>query len=383
MIQTLPDRDEMMRATMDRDSSYDGIFYVGVKSTGIFCRPSCGARKPLPRNIRFHATVRDCLLDGFRPCRRCRPLVADGEAPEWLDALLDLVERSSSGRTTDEDLRGLGINPHRVRRYFRKHFGMTFQAYHRARRMGLALEQLRRGEDTLTVGLRHGFESASGFRDAFERTFGTTPGRSDGVKCIKTTRIESPVGPLVAGATARGVCLLEFADRPALRRQVATLRQRLTAALVPGSNPHLDRLAIELEAYFSGSGARFSVPLVAPGTAFQETVWRALRTIPMGETRSYEWLAREIGRPGAQRAVGRANGENRIAILIPCHRVVRRDGKLCGYGGGLWRKQFLLDLERANSQRGAAEKEAVSFQPSAVSNFWMAGAERSEAPVFP
>ena len=122
---------------------------------------------------------------------------------------------------------------------------------------------------------------------------------------------------------------------------------------------------------------------MAPGTAFQETVWRALRTIPTGETRSYEWLAREIGRPGAQRAGGHVNGENRIAILIRCHRVVRRDGSLCGYGGGLWRKQFLLDLERANSQRGAAEKEAVSFQPSAVSNFWVAGAERSEAPVFP
>lgn len=238
---------------------------------------------------------------------------------------------------------------------------MTFQAYHRARRMGLALEQLRRGGDPLTVGLDHGFESASGFRDAFERTFGSTPGRSDRIVCIKTTRIETPVGPLVAGATDEGVCLIEFADRRAMQKQIATLRRRVGGTIVPGSNAHLDQLATELAEYFGGRSAEFSVKLVAPGSDFQRQVWDKLIEIPFGETWSYERLAREIGRPGAQRAVGRANGDNRIAILIPCHRVVRNDGSLCGYGGGLWRKKFLLDLERRSPARNREHAQSLAF----------------------
>ncbi len=336
---------EMRKALMGRDASYDGIFFVCVKSTGIFCRPSCPARKPLPRNVVFQSTVRDCLLDGFRPCRRCRPLAVGGKSPDWLDAVLDHVEQHPAERLADDSLRPLGADPHRVRRYFVRNFGMTFQAFHRARRMGLALEQLRRGGDPLAVGFDHGFESASGFRDAFARTFGAPPGRSRDVNCIKTIRLESPVGPLIAGADEQGVCLLEFADRRALDRQLATLRKRFGAAMIPGSNAHLARLARELEEYFAGTRTSFGVPLVMRGTEFQKRVWERLCKIPHGSTWSYERLAREIGRPGAQRAVGRANGDNRIAILIPCHRVIRSDGSLCGYGGGLWRKKFLLDLE--------------------------------------
>ncbi|MDO8632750.1 MAG: methylated-DNA--[protein]-cysteine S-methyltransferase [Phycisphaerales bacterium] len=351
METTLPNQTEMDRVMRRRDASYDGVFFVCVRSTGIFCRPSCPARKPLARNVVYRATVRDCLLDGFRPCRRCRPLAVGGEPPAWLDALLDRVEQAPAERVTDGDVRRIGVDPHRARRYFMRNFDMTFQAYHRARRMGLALEQLRRGGDPLTVGLDHGFESASGFRDAFERTFGSTPGRSNWIVCIKTARIETPVGPLVAGATDEGVCLIEFADRRALQKQIATLRRRVGGAIVPGSNAYLDQLATELAEYFGGRRAEFSVKLVAPGSDFQRRVWDKLREIPFGATWSYEGLAREIGRPGAQRAVGRANGDNRIAILIPCHRVVRNDGTLCGYGGGLWRKQFLLDLERQSVAR--------------------------------
>jgi len=238
---------------------------------------------------------------------------------------------------------------------------MTFQAYHRARRMGLALEQLRRGDDPLAVGFDHGFESASGFRDAFERTFGSTPGRCKDVTCIKVTRIESPVGPLVAGATDEGICLLEFADRRALEKQMATLRRRIAGAVVPGTNWHLDDLTAQLAEYFEGRRTEFGVKLVAPGSDFQCRVWSKLMEIPFGTTWSYERLAREIGRPGAQRAVGRANGDNRIAILIPCHRVVRNDGSLCGYGGGLWRKQFLLDLEH-----NVAAQRTRSSRPMAI-----------------
>lgn len=349
-MMSMPKASEMRRATLERDRTYDGVFYVCVRSTRIFCRPSCPARKPLPRNTVYRQSVRDCLLDGFRPCRRCRPLAVNGEAPEWLAAVLTTIEKDPCSRITDEGLRRIGVDPHRARRYFTRNFDMTFQAYQRTRRMGLALERLRHGGDSLRVGLDHGFESTSGFRDAFERTFGKTPGKSENITCVKTTRIETPIGPLVAGATDEGVCLLEFADRRAFQKQIATLRRRI-GPTVPGSNRHLTELTRQLAEYFDGGRCEFTVPLVAPGSPFQEEVWNALREIPYGVTWSYDQLARHIGRAGAQRAVGKANGDNRIAILIPCHRVVRNDGTLCGYGGGLWRKKKLLDLEKAESSR--------------------------------
>jgi AraC family transcriptional regulator of adaptative response/methylated-DNA-[protein]-cysteine methyltransferase len=163
---------------------------------------------------------------------------------------------------------------------------------------------------------------------------------------VVSTWIQSPLGPLVAAATEQGICLLEFTDRLRLPAQIQSVRARFDCAVVPGESPHLDRLRDELHGYFSGKRQTFSLPLAAPGTPFQERVWAELLRIPFGETRSYEDLARAVGSPGAQRAVGRANGLNRIAILIPCHRVINKSGKLGGYGGLLWRKEALLHLER-------------------------------------
>lgn len=342
----LPDREEVERATRERDASYDGIFIVAVRTTGVFCRPSCPARRPLPRNVEYFPSAREALLGGYRPCKRCRPMDINGQPPDWVDQLMSHVDARPTQRLTDCDLRLMSIDPARARRYFRAHYDMTFQAYHRARRMGLALAELRRGADMLDVGLRYGFESSSGFRDAFKQVFGEPPGRGRHAKCIITTSIESPLGRLITGATEEGVCLLEFADRRALERQLTTLRKRLDRAIVPGTNEHLEKLKDELTRYFAGGLTEFTVPLVCPGTPFQEAVWAQLQRIPYGETISYEALACAVERPTACRAVGRANGDNRVAIVIPCHRVVQKNGKLRGYGGGLWRKQFLLDHER-------------------------------------
>jgi len=161
--------------------------------------------------------------------------------------------------------------------------------------------------------------------------------------------LRSPLGTLVAGATAEGVCLLEFTDRGMLEAEFAAVRRVFNAPLVPGSNDHLARLQVELAGYFGGSVRSFTVPLVYPGSPFQRRVWDKLLAIPYGEKRTYEQIALAVGKPGAARAVGRANGLNRIAILIPCHRLVNKNGQLAGYGGGLWRKQFLLDLEGSNA----------------------------------
>jgi AraC family transcriptional regulator of adaptative response/methylated-DNA-[protein]-cysteine methyltransferase len=158
--------------------------------------------------------------------------------------------------------------------------------------------------------------------------------------------MRSPLGPLVAGATAEGVCLLEYTDRRMLEAELATVKRLYSGPVVPGSNRHLELLETELAGYFAGAVRRFSVPLAYPGTPFQRRVWEQLIAIPYGETRSYEQLAAAVGQPRAVRAVGRANGLNRIAIVIPCHRVINKNGKLGGYGGGLPRKQYLLDLER-------------------------------------
>jgi AraC family transcriptional regulator of adaptative response/methylated-DNA-[protein]-cysteine methyltransferase len=276
----------MEAAYQRRDASYDGVFYLGVRTTGIFCRPSCPARKPLARNVEYFGSVKDALFAGYRPCKRCRPL--------------------------------------EVRRAF---------------------QQLRQGVRLDEVAMSHGFESHSGFRDAFGRLVGRAPGRSRALELVTVSWLQSPLGPLVAGVTDRGVCLLEFSDRRMLEAQFESLRQRLGPVL-PGPHPLLEQLRSELAEYFGGSRREFMVPLVYPGTPFQVRVWEALRGIPYGETYSYEKLAWSVGTPRAQRAVGHANGQNRLAILIPCHRVVNKDGKLGGYGGGLWRKQMLLDLER-------------------------------------
>jgi len=336
----------MQRAMLKRDAAYDGVFFVAVRTTSIFCRPACPAKKPRPQNVEYFASARDALFAGYRPCKRCRPLDTNGRPPAWVRSLLDAVEANPSARLRDADLRAMSIEPARARRYFRSHLGMTFQAFHRARRMGLAMAKIREGRDLTDVALGHGYESASGFRDAFAKTFGKSPGRSRNAAMIRVKWIESPVGPLILGATDKAVCLLEFTDRRALQTQVEALRKRFDCPIVPGTNKCIAQATDELAQYFAGELRRFRVPLTYPGTAFQVSVWKRLLHIPYGRTISYEQLATKIGRDGAQRAVGTANGKNRIAIIIPCHRVVNKSGQLGGYGGGLWRKKFLLDLEK-------------------------------------
>jgi AraC family transcriptional regulator of adaptative response/methylated-DNA-[protein]-cysteine methyltransferase len=265
--------------------------------------------------------------------------------------LLAAVEDEPATRWTDADLRTLGVDPARARRYFRRHHGMTFHAYTRRRRMGEALGQIRTGTDLDTVALGNGYESHSGFRDAFARTFGRPPGRSRQADCVVTGRLESPLGPLNVAATDEGICQIEFAG-PHSDDQTAMLERLFVCAVVPGRHRYLDQLRDELADYFAGRLRSFRVPLVYPGTPFQEMVWRQLLAIPYGATCSYEDIAEAVGAPSACRAVGAANGRNRIVLVIPCHRVVNKGGKLGGYGGGLWRKQFLLDLERKALGRG-------------------------------
>jgi AraC family transcriptional regulator of adaptative response/methylated-DNA-[protein]-cysteine methyltransferase len=349
----LPRREELLRAVEARDSSYEGIFVVGVRTTGIFCRPSCPSKRARPENLEFFPTTGDAEAAGFRACRRCKPLETGGTHPEWVHRVLALLDEQPAARLTDATLNRLGVQPATARRYFRSSFGMTLQGYARARRLGFALDLLRRGGPVLPVGFDSGFDSDSGFRDAFKRLFGVTPAEARGTPPIVATIVPSPLGPLLGAATDEGLCMLEYADRKKLPDQAADLTRWFRRPVVPGSNVHLTQAAAELVEYFGGKRQTFDVPMVFAGTEFQELVWRELLRIPYGDTISYEELANRIGRPGAQRAVGLANGRNRIPIMVPCHRVIQKNGQLRGYGGGLWRKEWLLDLERKVRGGGA------------------------------
>ena len=245
----------------------------------------------------------------------------------------------------------MGIDPVKTRRYFRHHFGMTFHAYQRSRRLGMALDSINQGGDLMHVAFNSGFESNSGFRDAFRQLFGQPPGRARGARHISATLVTTPIGPFIAAATPEAVCMLEFGDRPALKTQAATLTRWFDLPVVPGTNDPLERLRLELDEYFTGQRTRFTVPIAIAGTPFQQAVWERLLAIPFGETTTYAAVAADIGRPGAQRAVGKANGDNRLAVVIPCHRVINSQGKLHGYGGGLWRKRFLLEHELSVRQK--------------------------------
>jgi AraC family transcriptional regulator of adaptative response/methylated-DNA-[protein]-cysteine methyltransferase len=235
--------------------------------------------------------------------------------------------------------------------YGRPPVWLTFQAYHRARRMGLALREVRNGSRVDEAQDNSGFESASGFREAFTRIFGNPPTEAMSRACMFTERIDTPLGAMVAVADDKGLRLLEFADRRALETELKILRQRLKTNVVPGEHRHLEMARAQLARYFSGKNLEFDIPLAPIGSEFQLRAWKLLCSIPVAETRSYSWMAQRLGIPGARRAVGRANGTNMIPIIIPCHRVIRADGTLCGYGGGLWRKKWLLDHERRWSKR--------------------------------
>ncbi|HEX4870920.1 MAG TPA: methylated-DNA--[protein]-cysteine S-methyltransferase [Nevskiaceae bacterium] len=344
----LPQAEEMREAIARRDAGYDGVFWFGVASTGIFCRPSCSARPARSDRQRYFATIQQALFAGFRACKRCRPLEAGGEPPAWAARLIAELDAEPGRRIRAAELRARGLTPEKVRRWFQQHYGLSFTAYSRGRRMNQAFQEIRAGASGDEVAAGVGYASLSGFRAAFERHFGAPPGQAP-EDCLRIGWIESPLGPLLAGASQQAIVLLEFTDRRLLEAQLATLQRRLRLPAVPGDSPLLARLRVQLGEYFDGRRQRFDLPLQAPGTAFQEQVWAALQTIPPGQTRSYEWLAEQVGSPRAVRAVGTANGCNRIAILIPCHRVVNKSGQLGGYGGGLWRKQRLLEIEGARA----------------------------------
>lgn len=336
---------EYFRAFINRDSAYEGVFFAAITSTGIFCRPTCSARKPKKENCLFFKTAQESLLAGFRPCKRCRPLLNPSEPSDMIKHLTEVVEQEPTKRWTDKDVQALGYTPSTVRRQFKKRYGMTFTAYSRARRMGIALKTIREGDKIINAQLDAGYSSGSGFRDAFSSIMGSAPNEKNH-QILKAEWIDTPLGSMIAIFDDTHLHLLEFTDRRGLEREIEKMRKSLKVAIVPGRTPITEMIEDDLAAYFKGELQKFTTPIIMNGSDFQKSVWNELLTIPYGTTRSYGEQAKRIGNPKAVRAVARANGMNQLAIIIPCHRVIGSDGKLTGYAGGLARKEWLLDLER-------------------------------------
>lgn len=335
----------MYKAIVERDTSFEGIFFTAVKTTGIFCRPSCSARKPKIENVEFFKTTKECILKGYRPCKVCRPLENLNHTPIEFQQLINELSENPSLRFKDFDLKQRGIEPSYIRRWFLKNHRITFHAYQRMFRINSAFKKIQKGESITGTAFEAGFESLSGFGDSFKTIFGVSPKKGKGQIIINLKRIETPLGTMIACASEQGICLLEFSDRKMLETELKDIAKILNAVIIQGENSFFEILEAQLSEYFSGKRTFFSVPLHLLGTDFQQKVWEILQTIPYGETRSYKEQAIAISSPESVRAVANANGMNRISILVPCHRVIGSDGQLTGYGGGIWRKKYLLELE--------------------------------------
>ena len=341
--------DRYYEALVNREAAYVGIFFVGVKTTSIFCIATCRARKPKRENVEFFSDFKSALAHGYRPCKICKPTEHAHQAPTQVEAAIALVRQHPKSKITDAQLRAQNIRPEAVRRWFKQHYGMTFQAFQRLYRINIAYNELKAGKNTTTTAFESGYESLSGFGYTYKKIIGKSPTDSLQKKVILINRFTTPLGPMFVGATYQGICLLEFVDRRMLETEFKDLQRLLQASILIGDNAHTLQAKQQLAEYFAGQRHQFDLPLHHPGTPFQQRVWQSLLTIPYGQTTSYQAQAQLIQQPKAIRALASANGHNRIAIIIPCHRVIGKDGKLRGYGRGLARKQWLLDLEKRNS----------------------------------
>lgn len=334
------------QALLDRKESFVGIFYVGVKTTSVFCIATCRARKPKLENVVFYTTAKEALDNGFRPCKVCKPTEPATTAPKEVVQAIRLVEENPSERITDSWLSAQAISPTLVRRWFRKHYGITFHTYQRMIRINSAYQELKKGETATNTAFDAGYESLSGFGYTYKKVVGKSPQNSKEDTVILMSRLTTPLGPMFVGATDRGICLLEFTDRRMLETEFGDLQKLLRAPIITGENQHIRQAQRELSEYFAGQRKSFDLNLDTPGTPFQKLVWDCLVAIPYGVTATYQQQAERIERPQAVRAVASANGSNRVAIVVPCHRVIGKNGKLTGYGGGIERKQWLIEHER-------------------------------------
>jgi AraC family transcriptional regulator of adaptative response/methylated-DNA-[protein]-cysteine methyltransferase len=335
-------------AIVTRNRAADGEFFYSVATTGVYCRPSCAARRPNPRNVRFHRTSADAERAGFRPCKRCRP-----DAPSLGDRRAALIAdacRTIETAEAEPALRALarraGLSQHHFHRIFKSVTGVTPKAYAAAHRRSRVRDALGKRPTVTEAIYEAGFNSGSRFYASASELLGMTPSdfRDGGAHAtIRFAVGECSLGAILVAASARGVCAIAIGDDP--DALVRDLQDRFPRATLVGGDASFERVVAQVVGFVDGESTTLNLPLDVRGTAFQQRVWKALREVPSGSTVSYAELAARIGAPAAARGVARACAANPIAVAIPCHRVVRQDGSLAGYRWGIDRKRALLKKE--------------------------------------
>lgn len=349
MSASVPVSDPRYDAVVARDAAWDGRFVYGVATTGVYCNPSCAARTPKARNVRFYADCDTAEAAGFRPCKRCRP--RDGGRDARADAMIADICREIEGAEDVPLLEDLaaraGLSPWHFHRVFKARTGVTPRAYAAAHRAKRVRENLRDGTSSVTSALYDaGFNSNGRFYAASDGILGMTPKRfrNGGADTdIRFAVAQSKLGPVLVAESDRGICAISLGDDPEVL--VRVLQDRFPKARLQGDDAAFDARVARVVALVEQPKQGLDLPLDIRGTAFQQRVWQALRAIPAGETLSYTELAGRIGAPKAVRAVAGACAANTLAVAVPCHRIVRTDGGLSGYRWGVERKRALLEAE--------------------------------------
>lgn len=335
-------------AVHTRDARADGSFFYSVKTTGVYCRPSCGARPARPENVAFHATAADAERAGFRPCKRCKPdqpSLAQQHAA-MVTAACRAIEQAEVAPTLDQLAAPTGLSPFHFHRVFKAVAGVTPKQYAAAHRNRRVRKELERGASVTSAIFDAGYNTSSRFYETAEQVLGMKPSsyRAGGTDSeIRFAIGECSLGSILVAQSERGVCAILLGDDPdALARD---LQDRFPNAALVGGDRNYEQLVAQVVGFVEAPARGLDLPLDVRGTAFQQRVWRALRDIPAGSTASYSEIARRIGSPHAVRAVAGACAANMLAVAIPCHRVVRNDGELSGYRWGVPRKRALLERE--------------------------------------
>ncbi len=349
------ERDPRWAAVLARDSAADGEFYYSVKTTGVYCRPSCAARTARPENVQFHATRTAAEQAGFRPCKRCRPdqpslhkqhaaMVAD---------ICRFIERAETLPRLEELAQRAGLSPYHFHRVFKTITGLTPKAYANAHRHQRIRHELKRDRRVTDAIFEAGYNSNSRFYENSGQVLGMTPSeyRAGGVhRQIRFAIGECSLGSILVASSDRGICAIFIGDDPdALARD---LQDRFPQSELIGGDSDYEQLIAKVVGFVEAPRLGLDLPLDVVGTAFQQRVWQALREIPAGSTASYADIARRIGKPQSARAVAQACAANKLAVAIPCHRVVRNDGSLSGYRWGVERKRALLEREANDEHSG-------------------------------
>jgi AraC family transcriptional regulator, regulatory protein of adaptative response / methylated-DNA-[protein]-cysteine methyltransferase len=345
------DAEASWAAVISRDARSDGQFVYAVSTTGVYCRPTCPSRRPLRGNVAFFAGPDEAEAAGYRGCRRCHPRSAQSAAARAVEQARGLLDASDDRRVTLDVLaRAVGLSPFHLQRTFKRLTGVTPKEYAAARRAERLKTRLRKGDTVSRATYEAGYGSNSRVYEKAHAQLGMTPATyrrgGHGIH-IRYTIVDSALGRLLVGATEQGVCAVTMGDEE--RSLEAALRQEYPKATLERTDEMLGGWVEAIVRQLEGTSASLSIPTDVEGTAFQRRVWKALREIPAGETRSYSEVAASIGSPTSARAVARACATNRVAVVIPCHRVVRQGGALGGYRWGLERKKRLLEREKGNN----------------------------------